>query len=136
MFDRFLFGLRPVKCLVDPNRIYLQLDGQLEINPNTFKRQGLRQKDLRWLSNYRVLTEDRQGPTYLGHGQVLEIVSKDKDKLPSYDILEVTYALTRVIGALQGAGLLELVFRGDPPEVDPVPAEEAGCHRVNVGVVT
>lgn len=80
------------------------------------------------MSNYRVRTEDGQGPRYLEHGQVLEIVSKGEGKLPSYEILEVTYALTRVIGALKGAGLLSLVFRGDPPDVDPVPAEEVGVR--------
>lgn len=129
MFDRFLFALRPVQCPLErTKRIYLQLDCQLAMNPNTFRREDSRPKNLRWLSNYRVPTKDGQGPTYLRHGQVLEIVSKDEDKLPSYEILEVTYALTRIIGALKGAGLLELVFRGDPPDVDPVPAEDAGVR--------
>ncbi|OIW23232.1 hypothetical protein CONLIGDRAFT_649766 [Coniochaeta ligniaria NRRL 30616] len=124
LFDRFAFALRPVRCPEQPNkRIYLQFDMNLEVNEDGFERR--QPKNLLPLTNYRAPVggqgEGNQAYEVIRHGQILEIenMDGDEDKLPSFDILNVTYSLTRIIGALKGAGLHALMFQGQPPEVDP-----------------
>lgn len=127
LFDRFTFALRPVRCPEQPDkRIYLQFDMDLEVDPDKFKRR--QPKNLLPLINYRAPVrgkgEGNQAYEVIRHGQILEIENTDGDenKLPSFDILDITYTLTRIIGALRSAGLLALMFQGQPPEVDPVAA--------------
>lgn len=124
LFDRFAFALRPVRCPEQPNkRIYLQFDMNLEVDKDGFERR--QPKNMLPLTNYRAPVggegEGNQAYEVIRHGQIVEIenMDGDEDKLPSFDILNVTYALTRIIGALKGAGLHALMFQGQPPEVDP-----------------
>lgn len=131
LFDRFQFALRPVRCPDEPNkRLFLQFDLNLEIDPYTFNRRQLRARNPQPLTNYRAPIggndNDNQGYEKIRHGQVLEIENTDgdEDKLPSFDILEMAYALTRIIGALKGAGLHELMFRSDRPDGHPFAADD------------
>ncbi|OIW23368.1 hypothetical protein CONLIGDRAFT_686814 [Coniochaeta ligniaria NRRL 30616] len=131
LFDRFQAAFRPVQCYLDPKkRIYLQFDLNLEIDPQTFQRRQCRATPALPMTNYRAPIFDKKtgnkGFEELRHGQVLEIVNIDGDetKLPSFDICDLTYRLTRIIGPLKGAGLQRLMFQKRHPDVDPVPADD------------
>jgi hypothetical protein len=130
--DIFSFAIRPIRCPLEPaknpKRMYLQLDEKLAVHPRPpFKRHDARRRNLRFLSDYRDEIAGGEGPAYLRHGQILELVTPDPVRmpLPSFEILEVTYALTRIVGALRAAGFLELLFGRDPPDVDPISVQRA-----------
>lgn len=81
-------------------RIYHQLDMNLEFDPDRFKRRQA--KNLLPLTNYRAPVggkdEGNRAHEVIRHGQILEIenMGGDEDKLPSFDILNITYALMRI----------------------------------------
>ncbi|KAK3938870.1 hypothetical protein QBC46DRAFT_343131 [Diplogelasinospora grovesii] len=59
-------------------------------------------------------------------GDVYEIATTDPDAypLPSFDLLDLQYyALHRVSSCIKAAGSLKTIFKGDPPNVDPVPGD-------------
>ncbi|KAK3314145.1 hypothetical protein B0H66DRAFT_607378 [Apodospora peruviana] len=101
------------RVLTNPKkRLFIQLDTELTVNPKTFKSSDTRLKKLR-LTNYRLQTPDKEGFTVLQHGDIIELYTDDLKLRPllSYAIMEVTYALTRVLGALKAAGFLKDVLR-------------------------
>ncbi|KAK3331179.1 hypothetical protein B0H66DRAFT_598671 [Apodospora peruviana] len=77
-------------------RLFIQLDTELTVSPETFRRSDTRPKQLRLMTNYRVKTSDDEGFTMLQHGDNIELYTDDPKlrPLPSYAIREVTYALT------------------------------------------
>ncbi|OIW25076.1 hypothetical protein CONLIGDRAFT_684948 [Coniochaeta ligniaria NRRL 30616] len=84
-----------------PNkRIYHQVDMNLEVDPDRFKHRQA--KNLLPLTNYRapVGGKDEGNRAYevIRHGQILEIenMGGGEDTLPSFGILNITYALMRI----------------------------------------
>jgi hypothetical protein len=44
----------------------------------------------------------------------------DKHPLPRFELLEQRYTISRVLGVLPAATCLKAIFRGGPPNVDPL----------------
>jgi hypothetical protein len=57
------------------------------------------------------------------HGDIVELYTEDPKARPlqSWNFWSL-YTPSRIISALKGAGFLQLVFRGNPPDIDPVPS--------------
>ena len=68
--------------------------------------------------------KDRYHPE-IENGDVYEIVTSDPKKypLPSFDFLQIQYAVIVAFAALKAAGSLKTIFSEDPPDVDPVVAD-------------
>ncbi|KAB5511344.1 hypothetical protein GE09DRAFT_1272253, partial [Coniochaeta sp. 2T2.1] len=140
MFDRFEFALKPIKCPSGSDRrILFEIDTRLALrvtvrtradgttSTTIGRKEDKRRQRLQYLTNYRKpipCDDGRTGFQELIHGNVIEIITPDPTTipLPSYTIANATYHLTLFVAALKAAGLLEQVFRGPPPDVDPVPA--------------
>ena len=62
------------------------------------------------------------------HGDVYEIATENPDShpLPSFQRLDMRYALDRATASLTSRGLLKTIFRGDPP---------AGCSEAEGEIV-
>ncbi|OIW23246.1 hypothetical protein CONLIGDRAFT_141810 [Coniochaeta ligniaria NRRL 30616] len=142
-WDRHYFALRPVRCEDDPERVmYVQICFANTIDTMTGQRndtadrnyidiQGKR--DVGGLCDWRSIHQCNEalGPQVraIQTGDIFRLTTTDPDKrpLPSYRLLEIQYALHKVLGSLKAAAAEKVLFRRDPPDVDPVPR---GSHLI------
>jgi hypothetical protein len=128
MWDDHHFALRPIKDKQSPDTIiYLQFDFELALNPQT----GKRMKSPLWnraplAHSYGVEGSECELHA-LRHGDVLKFETSDPINcpLPSFSLLQLQYALHRLVASFNAGGGLHNLFRGPPPSGHAVSQYEA-----------
>jgi hypothetical protein len=125
LWDRHQFAIRPVAHPEDPeHRIYLQmvwLTGFDRMRGVTYD--NPKHEDI-------SITDQRRGneeaAPHIKTGDVYEVFTSDPavNPLPSFELLSAPYAIHKVMSALKAAGSLKTIFKGSPPDVDPVTCAE------------
>ncbi|CAK7201477.1 hypothetical protein SEUCBS139899_004181 [Sporothrix eucalyptigena] len=136
LWDRYCFALRPITH-PDPHRMYVQIVWLTDVDTDG----GLVAS--RW--NHDVggsIVDFRRGqPRYssdgsrgndgnwyppIRHGDVYELTTADPvaQPLPSFRLLEIQFAVHKLISGMCAAGAVRTIFGGDPPDdtSPPVPA--------------
>lgn len=120
LWDRFAFGLRPLEHPDDPThkrRLLLQvfwfrdLDqvGSLSQSPWNFGRDG----------GFCDLTRPATDTAYesVQHGDVYELTTEDPEghPLPDMRLLNIQFAMHKLMAGMKAAGSLRIIFSGSPP---------------------
>lgn len=135
-WDHHYFSLRPIKHERDPEHIlYVQICWSNPIDKATGQRaDNVHDRDyidirgeqgVGGLCDWREVGDCNGKPHIraIRSGDIYRITTSDPAKypLPSAELLEIQYALHRVLGSMKAAGWIKHIFRGNPPDVDPVP---------------
>jgi len=125
-WDKHMFALRPIPHRTDPDhRLYLQMvwldniivEGNLVNNPWNHQQRGT-------ITDFRRSVD---GYTFsaIMHGDVYELVTTDPEKrpLPDIHLLQLRFAVQKLLGGMRAAGALKDIFHGPPPGdiATPVP---------------
>ncbi|OIW31471.1 hypothetical protein CONLIGDRAFT_629164 [Coniochaeta ligniaria NRRL 30616] len=128
MWDRHLFALRPIRDPEDPARsMFVQVDWDTAADVfSGDRKEARRQGD--YLTNHWEAEHDGEPLRTIETGDVFKITTKNAGThpLPSFELLEIQYALHRILGNFSAAGFLKDLFRRPPPRVPPVRSGDSG----------
>jgi hypothetical protein len=131
MWDRMELAIRPIQHSKHPKtHMFIQF---VWLTGYTLKR-GLNTNNPNWkcfggLVDFRRQEQTSEGKVCfspLMTGDVFEIVTKDSKahSLPSFRFLNLQYHLHRVMRSIRAASALRIIFRDNPPDIDPLTSGE------------